>query len=234
LGMNWMKIGRRLLLAVLLCGFPACNTTGDADGDNSSEEHPSDSDSSRENETETVPQDTDEPATDTIDGTDTETESEPGTDSTAVYENQGMCGVSGEAEVTTTSFVGFEEHYLIEEEDSSADRCRVRYALHSVGTPAVPCDACVWSFIVEKTTPQVITDLEGACAKSTLGLDDNAIASMDGERIAYGYVEEYVGHSNVLMRLNDTAQAWEAVTFAFWDETTTILYYDRQDGYCGY
>lgn len=150
------------------------------------------------------------------------------------YPNRGVCGVRGEATVLPGAFNGFEEHYLIGEEGLGRELCRVRYSLRFVEEPEVPCDSCSWTAVVEKGNPEVLLDEEGTCARSALRLDEEAIRTQVGQRIAYGYTSEYVGHSSVLMQINEESGAWEAVTFASYDEASRALFYDHRDGYCGY
>jgi hypothetical protein len=151
-------------------------------------------------------------------GTDSETELDAGLD----------VGVS------LTSYRGFEERYLMTSDDDPMDLCRVRYELYAVGEPSIACTACVWDVVVERRNPRVVVDVDDACANSDLALDETGIAAGAGTRVAYGYVNEFIGHSNVLMRFNQELGVWEAVTFANWSEETGEFFYDRRDGLCGY
>jgi hypothetical protein len=155
-------------------------------------------------------------------------------DTAPVFETVGVCGVSGEAIATLDSFQGVEEHYLIGDEGLGSCLCRVRYELFGVGTPDVACDECSWSFIIEKQSPEIVTDVSGTCGSSELGLDADAIAAMDGTRIAYGYAPQDWGHSNVLMRFDEMDQTWGGIAYASWYEDTGELFYDNREGYCGY
>jgi hypothetical protein len=155
-------------------------------------------------------------------------------DTEPVFENVGVCGVSGEAIATLDSFQGFEEHYLIGDEGLGSYLCRVRYELVGIGTPEVACDKCSWTFIVEKRNPEIVADVSGRCESSELGLDADAVAAMNGARIAYGYAPEDWGHSNVLMRFDEIDQTWDGIAYASWNEDTGELFYDNREGYCGY
>ncbi len=156
------------------------------------------------------------------------------TDTGTPFTHLGACGMNGEARVSSDRFEGVEEYYLIGDEGMGEDLCRIRFDVVLVGESPVACDICTWALIVERRNPVTVTDEEGACARSELGLDAETIDALDGTRTGYGYVPEYVGHSNVLMQLDEETGIWEAVTFAAWDEETAALYYDRSDGACGY
>ena len=133
-----------------------------------------------------------------------------------------------------TPYEGFEELYILTNEDDPTDVCRVRYDLHAVGEPEVPCSICEWDVVVERSNPSVVVDLEGACANSDLSLDDAAIAGAVGKRDAYGFAREYVGHASILMRYNENTGQWDALTTSNWDPTTSALRYNRRDGLCSY
>jgi hypothetical protein len=100
--------------------------------------------------------------------------------------------------------------------------------------PSVPCGECEWAVVVETQNPSKMVDLDGACANSSLNMDDAAITASAGERKAYGYVLEYLGHNPALMRLNEELGAWEPLVYAAWSAETGELMYDRRDGSCDY
>lgn len=133
-----------------------------------------------------------------------------------------------------TSYQGFEEVYITTGDDDPVDVCRIRYELRAVGEPSSACAECSWDVLIERRNPSVIVDVDHACANSDLALDAAGVAAFEGEPVEYGYVDEFMGHSNVLVRLNRDRGTWEAVTFANWSETTGDLFYDRRDGFCGY
>jgi hypothetical protein len=132
------------------------------------------------------------------------------------------------------SYQGFEERYILTGDDDPVDVCRVRYELHAVGEPSLACAECRWDALIERRNPSIIVDVDNACANSDLALDAAGIAAFESEQLEYGFVYEYVGHSNVLVRLNRDRGTWEAVTFANWNEATGDFYYDRRDGFCSY
>ncbi len=137
-------------------------------------------------------------------------------------------------EAPVTSYEGFEDQYLMTADDDPVDVCRVRYELHAVASPAVPCPICDWEVVVEKRNPSVLVDENGACANSDLGLDEAAIAAGVGARIAYGFAAESVGHANILMRYNTASGRWEEYSVSNWDPQVSEFRYRRRDGMCAY
>lgn len=150
------------------------------------------------------------------------------------YDRTGVCGTSGEGTVMSGDFSGFEDVYLIGDEGLGDDVCRIRFTLTTVGAPVTSCDTCEFAFVLERGAPSVVVDADGACANSALDMGAAGIEAMIGTTVSYGYVSEYVGHSNVLMLLDDATDTWQAVAFASYDDTTGAFLYDRRDGFCGY
>ena len=152
----------------------------------------------------------------------------------------GVCGQRGEATVNETSFEGFEELYIISEEGFGEDICVVRYDVMRVGEAPAGCDDptadvdCLWTHRVEFSNPRVITDVDGVCAHSELGLDEAALAEIDGAQAAYGFVSEFAGHNSVIMKFDDARGPWGAYGNANWDEAAGAFRFDRRDGLCGY
>lgn len=205
-----MKHKKSLMFFVLGVFFAACGSNNNAGGGDSDTSTDSMTDESRDTNTASdsgADRDTDE---------DTDSSSEPSADG----------GV--------TSYEGFEEQYILTNADDPEDVCRVRYEVHAVGEPEVSCEVCEWDVLVEMSNPQVVLDLGGACANSDLALDDAAIASGAGRRVAYGFAREYVGHASILMRYNDASGQWEALTTANWNQSESTLKYNRRDGICSY
>ncbi|MCP4606405.1 MAG: hypothetical protein GY847_38840 [Proteobacteria bacterium] len=201
------------------------NCSGD---DNKDDNLPigADSDSDADGDTDS---DTD---TDTDSDSDSDSDSDYDTENDAGYENIGICGTEGTGIVTADTFQGTEERYLIDDNDE--DICRVRYELSVVGEPRTDCELCDWAFDLEISDKiEMVAEAESGCEMSSLELDEEAISAMIGRRISYGYVDEYMGHSSVIMQYGDSGQ-WEAVTFASWNSESGELSYDRKDGNCGY
>ncbi len=151
----------------------------------------------------------------------------------AGYENTGICGTAGQGVVSNETFQGTEDRYLIANEGGGVDICRIRYTLRLVGEPRTDCSLCDWAFDLEiDSDVTIFAEEQSGCAGSSLGFDESTIAGLIGERVSYGYVDEYMGHESVIMQYRNNQ--WEAVTFASWNPDTGELSYDRKDGTCGY
>lgn len=161
--------------------------------------------------------------------------------SPAEFENVGVCGLRSQGTVTTDSYDAYEEYYLLGDEGFGEDLCVVRFDVKRVGEGPAGCDQfagqkeeCQWTHLVEYGNPEVVLDIDGACANSELGLDSEAIAGLDGKRMAYGYVFEYQGHNSVIMTYDEETSVWTPLVNAGWSEESGALQFDRRDGFCGY
>ena len=207
-----------MIAITILLSVNACLADGNSVGDTSS-----DSDSNADTDT------------------DTETESDAATDTDSdrdepeqdQYAQTGICGTTATGVATTDTFRGQEERYLIGDEGYGDDVCRVRYSLNVIGEPRTDCPNCSWAFDLQIADASIIAESESGCTDSSLALDGTAISELNGQQTAYGYVEEYMGHSSVIMRANLKGQ-WEAIAFASWNPKTGEFSYDRKDGHCGY
>jgi hypothetical protein len=154
--------------------------------------------------------------------------------------NVGVCGQRGEAMVSATTFSGFEELYVIADEGFGDDICVVRYETTRIGEAPEGCDDptadvdCLWTHMVELSNPMIMTDVDGACAKSGLGLDAAAIAELDGSQAAYGFVSEFAGHNSVLLRYDEAMDDWSPYGNGTWDEDAEMFRFDHRDGLCDY
>jgi hypothetical protein len=160
--------------------------------------------------------------------------------SDAMVANVGVCGQRGEAMVNATTFTGFEELYVIADEGFGDDICVVRFETMRVGDAPEGCDDptadvdCLWTHRVELTSPTVVTDVDGACAKSGMGLDAEAIAALDGSQAAYGFVSEFAGHNSVVLRFDEAMGDWSPYGNGTWDEQAEMFRFDHRDGLCDY
>jgi hypothetical protein len=158
----------------------------------------------------------------------------------AAVANVGVCGQRGEATVNATTFAGFEELYVIADEGFGDDICVVRFETMRVGDAPEGCDdptagvVCLWTHMVELTRPMVMTDVDGACAKSGFGLDAEAIAALDGSQAGYGFVSEFAGHNSVLLRYDEAMGDWSPYGNGTWDEEAETFRFDHRDGLCDY
>ncbi len=158
----------------------------------------------------------------------------------SAFTEPGVCGQRGMGTARTDSFEGYEEIYIIGEKGFGDDICVVRFDVKRVGAGPEGCDDpaaevdCLWVHEVEYSNPTVMTDTNGVCAKSELGLDAAAIAEIDGSRVAYGFVSEYVGHNSVIMQYDEAQDVWIPNGNATWDEDSGAFRFDRRDGTCNY
>lgn len=152
----------------------------------------------------------------------------------AAVAGDGICGLRSEADVTEDGYAGWEEYYLIGDEGLGDPLCVIRFRVERVGEAAPGCPDCLWSHRVRRTFEAVVVDEDGVCAGSDLGLDEDALAELDGTEFDYGYVVEYTGHNDVLMGYDAASETWSARHFARWDDTTALLTFDRRDGFCTY
>jgi hypothetical protein len=157
------------------------------------------------------------------------------------FREVGVCGQRSEGTVTADSYVADEEFYLIGDEGFGEELCVVRFEVTRVGDAPPGCDEsagrqqeCLWAHVVQYENPSVVTDRDGMCADSELALTASAIAEIEAQRVAYGYVFEFQGHNSVLMTYDYERAVWQADVNAGWDEASGAFRFDRRDGFCGY
>jgi hypothetical protein len=114
------------------------------------------------------------------------------------------------------------------------DICVVRFDVARVGDAPGGCEDCRWTHLVEYSNPTLVTDVDGVCANSELGLSAARIAEIEGSQAAYGYVFEYSGHNSVLLKYDAELDSWDPFGNATWDEETSAFRFDRRDGFCNY
>jgi hypothetical protein len=61
---------------------------------------------------------------------------------------------------------------------------------------------------------------------------DDAIAALEGTTRAYGFIEEYIGHADVLTV--DQGEGWEVAAYASWAQDSGDLSYEWERGYVAY
>jgi hypothetical protein len=161
------------------------------------------------------------------------------------WPNIGVCAEHAEATVDTTSFVGWEERYIISDAGlgTDADRpCVVRFDLKRVGDApqASGCmdslsKKCEWTHLIEYSNPKVMADVDGACAKSDLSMTSDAIGKIVGKRVEVGFSKQVNGaHGSARMIYFEAKQAWDVAGNAAWDANTSKLSYTFRDGFCNY
>lgn len=147
----------------------------------------------------------------------------------------GVCGQRGMATANATSFMGYEEFFILSDEGFGAPVCVVRFDLLRVGAAPGGCTDCTWSHLLEYSNPSTPTDEGGVCANSERALNAAAIAAISGTRLGLGFAREYLGaHGSARMIYSETTQMWGVAGNATWDETMNTFRYDFRDGFCNY
>jgi hypothetical protein len=152
------------------------------------------------------------------------------------YPNVGVCGRRGKATADATSFeAGYEERYLVGEEGFGTDICVVRFDLARVGDGPSGCTVCSFTHLLEYGSSSVVTDTDGVCARSDLGLDEAGIAEIVGSRVAIGFAEQLGGaHGSARMTYAEATGTWDVTGNATWNETTNAFSYNYREGLCNY
>jgi hypothetical protein len=141
---------------------------------------------------------------------------------------QGVSGQRGTATVGDT-YTGTDERYFVADRGRGEDVCRISYAVDSVGArtdcigDAAPCD---WAFDVVYGAAQLLAESGAGCLG--VGIDLTAI---EGSTAGYGYVDDYYGHTSVLMVVDESG-AWNPATFASFNRGA--LEYDWEYGLVDY
>jgi hypothetical protein len=161
-----------------------------------------------------------------------------GTSGSSAYPNLGVCGRRIQATADATSFDGYEERYLLGNgglDGPGSEVCIVRFDLKRVGDAPGPCADCAWAHLLEYSNPTMVTDADGVCAKSDLGLDAAAIAKVAGSRVGLGFAMHYGGaHASARLTYNAATGTWEISGNANWSETSKAFKSDYREGFCNY
>lgn len=153
----------------------------------------------------------------------------------------GVCGERGEGTVSETELEGFLELFVIGDEGFGDDVCVVRFDIARVDEEAPEgCDDpvaevdCLWTHVIELSNPEIVLDIDDACANSPHAIDDAKLAELDGSRVTYGFVSMFAGHNSVLLKYDEAMEDWVEHGNATYDENTGDFGYDRRDGFCEY
>lgn len=147
-----------------------------------------------------------------------------------------VCGQRGQATANGTGYDGWEEIFMTGDSGLGLDVCVVRYDVKRVGDAPAGCTECMWTDLVEYSNPTIVTNTNGACANSDLGLDMPAINRKVGTRLGLGFVYMYQGaHGSVRFIYDNATMMWGVSGVASWDTTMNNLFrYDNRDGLCNY
>jgi hypothetical protein len=160
-----------------------------------------------------------------------------------LWPNRGVCGERGQATADETSYDGWDESFIIDEQGFGNDVCVVRFSLKRVGDAphasgcrdVVRARDCDWTHLVEYSNPRVLTDADGVCGKSDAALTADAIARIAGTRVEIGFAK-YFAYSVASERLkfSDATGVWEPAGTANWDTTTKTFRFSDRSNYCNY
>ena len=138
----------------------------------------------------------------------------------------GLLTLLGSATVDST-YVGTEEIRFAPTTGGAQTLCAIVVPVAATAA-RTDCADCQWAFDVVLGAPTVHTDT--ACAAA--GYDTAAIDALEGTVRGYGFADEYLGHAEALLVLQD--DAWEPVSFADWSTETGQLSYAWEQGYLPY
>lgn len=126
-----------------------------------------------------------------------------------------------------SSYNGTEEIRFAPTAGDAQALCSVVVPVTAAGARS-DCADCLWAFDVVLGAPTVSIDT--ACEAA--GYNAQAIAALEGSVRGYGFADEYLGHAEALLVLQDGA--WEPVSFADWSAETGLLSYEWEQGYLPY
>jgi hypothetical protein len=160
---------------------------------------------------------------------------------------RGACEHRATAMVTTDSYMGTEEFFILTQEaveDGRVDQarpedmvCRIRFDVTRTGMAPAGCNDgegvdCPWTHQVTYSNPQVLVDT--SCANSEIGWDQAWVDEMDGSTVSYGYLFMYQNHGSVVFKYNDDDMEWFEFGGAYWNEETGEFTFRVPVGACRY
>ncbi len=226
-----MNLRRAGLLLALLAGLPLAGCSGGEKAGDSA-----DTDGTSEIDSGTA----DGGATDggTTDGGTTDGGTTGGGDTGPDY-LLGLYGAQGSAEVIPgLEYSGTEFIYLIADKGDGEVVCQVSYDLSSTGLRD-DCEECLcvkkecetFAFDLEVSNVRITAESGSGC--EALGMDEAALAELEGSTLSYGYNGDYFGHAPVLI-WEDPELGWTVVAFADFDPETGVFTYNWERGYYEY
>jgi hypothetical protein len=162
---------------------------------------------------------------------------------------RGVCEQAAIANATTTAYTGTEEFYILSQEaveDGRVDDpvpadmlCRIRFDVSRAGAAPAGCqepngDPCAWTNEVEYSNPEVLIDVDGACARSEIGWDMAWIMETDGSRVSYGYIDMFKSHDSVVMTYSTMTSTWIELGRSYWNPDTGEFNFKNRFGACRY
>ena len=212
----------------------ACDSDDDdgADGDDSTDGDTNGSDTEGDDHTHDDSDDHGDTGTDTGDGTGSGDDSD--TDDGGDYTEEGVCIQAAEGTVTLDSFVTVETRILVADGGLGDNICEVQFDVNRVSAGQAGCDECEWTHTVQYSNPVVLTDVDGVCGNSERGLDEAAIAEIDGSEVSVGFAAEVQGHGGALMTYDPATETWFYNGSASWDPDTGEFSLNNRQGFCFY
>ena len=155
------------------------------------------------------------------------------------FVNPASCGERGMATVTTTTYAGTSQFYIIGDSGLGDEVCTIQFDVKRTGAPPANCvdpttsAACSWAHQVTFSNPMVITNTGGACdaSDSVPALDAAGIVKINNMAVGRGF-SRVAGHGDSLMKYDGTK--WTVVGHSSWSETTSLFDYNVITGACNY
>jgi hypothetical protein len=148
-----------------------------------------------------------------------------------------LLGQSGAAVGGADGYSGTEDWYLVADEGSGVDICRIRYSLEATAArPDCPDDGhagCIWGWDVIRSGAAIVAE-SGVGCEDGLGLDAAAVDALNGTSLGIGFNPDYYGHAAVLLRDEHDGHGWFVAAFATWDEKTEAFSYTWDQGLVEY
>lgn len=149
------------------------------------------------------------------------------------FGQEGICGEVGEATATETAYDGIEDFVIWGEQGLGLPVeswvCQVRFQLVRVGSAPSGCAACTHTWLLEYRAPQVVRDVNGACAASSFGLSAARLAEIDGCRVAFGHDPTCAaGHGECRWKYSAAAKRWIQAGLASFDRSTQQYSYSTR------
>jgi len=147
-------------------------------------------------------------------------------DGGTVTEPEGSGEISRRGQATVLKdYQGVEELLFIADDGEGEELCRVELQLQSVAS-RTDCELCLWAWDLEIVDVRTKLDLE--CEAAGFG----GAEDWQGEIVSVGYTDDYFGHAPAMLAWEHGA--WQAVSYAWWDEETGEFLYQVMEGYAVY
>lgn len=126
----------------------------------------------------------------------------------------------GEATVGSAGYQGTERLELVLDKGQGDVVCAIEVPVQDTA-PRSDCSQCTWAY--DLSGGEATVSLDERCADA--GLD---AASASARPRSYGFAQEFIGHSDVLMV--DLDDRWQGVAYAGWDQGSGAFSYTWELG----